>query len=479
MSWVSKRSLILFLVVALPVAIGMAGQGAPGTRAAAPNVTTEMDQSPPDGSAVAPGTTVTYTVTVTLATGQASSLTIQMTGTANLTDKALVCTSTAQGAADTTGPGGGPSCKWDGPVIADTFTFTFSGKVSGPVADLLAGSVVCTDTNSSNTCSDEATGDQAAIADSDGDVGPVAVAATPDATSEVTQSPPGNSIVAHGTPVTYTVTVVTGSVLGVPMTIQLKGDADLTGRTLTCTSTTNGPADVTGPGGAPSCMWSAPVAAGLFTFVFSGDAVGAIDDAVPAATSVVCSDTNANNQCDDELAGNRVALADSDGDTGPLSIIPPPDVTSEVDQAPAGGTVIANGAHATYTVTVTLATAQSEALTIQLRGDGNLTNRTLTCTSTTNGAADVTGAGGTPTCMWTGPLVAGVFTMVFAGDATGTVGDAIPSNLSMVCTDLNSSNSCIDETPYYTVALADANGDVGPLTFQTTFKLVLPVVAKD
>lgn len=475
---VPARLLAIVAVVAAVILGGMAVQPPSGTHAAAPNVTTEVDQSPPAGSAVAPGTVVTYTVTVTLATGQTDALTIQMTGDSDISDRALVCTSSSNGGADTVGPGGGPSCMWNGPLVTGTFTFTFSGKANGPIGSLLTGSVVCTDMNSSNTCNDEAAGDRVALTDSDGDVGPIATIDPPSAMSEVDQAPAGPGTVAHGTVVTYTVTAGIGGTMAAPLTIQMKGDPDLTNRTLTCTSTTNGPADVVGAGGAPSCMWNAPVMAGLFTFVLSGEATGAIDDAVPAADSVACSDMNASNFCDDEVAGNRVALADTDGDVGPLNIAPPPDLTSEVEQAPPGGTVIANGVHVVYTVTVTLATAQSEALTIQLRGDGNLANRTLTCTSTTNGAADVTGTGGAPTCMWDGPLATGVFTMVFEGDATGSVGDAIPSNLSVVCTDINASNSCTDETPFYSVPLTDADGDVGPLNFQSVFKVVLPMVTK-
>lgn len=479
MLWVSTRNLaLLFVSVAIALAV-IAGRPPTTASAAPPSATSEVSQTPPAGSAVALGTPVTYVVTVTLVTGQATSLTIQMTGDADITNRTLTCTSSSNGSADVTGPGGAPSCMWTGPVLSGTFTFTFAGTAAGPIANLLPGSVVCTDNNSTNTCNDEPTGDQVPLSDSNGDVGPIALADPPQAMSQVDQVPPAGSVVPHGTRLTYTVTVTVIAGQTLPLTIQLRGQMDLINLALTCTSTTNGPADVAGPGGDPSCMWNAPVVAGTFTFTFAGDITGAIDDAVPTADSVVCTDTNANNSCADEALGNQVALADSDGDVGPVTIIPAPDLTSEVNQAPDGGTVITNGTRVTYTVTVTLVTPQSNALTIQLRGDANLNNRALTCTSTTNGGADVTGPGGSPSCIWFGPVAAGVFTFTFAADASGPVGDAVPATLSIACADLNASNTCTDESPFYTIPLVDADGDAGALLFQSTFKVVVPLVAKD
>lgn len=479
MLWVSTRNLAL-LFVSVAMAFGVTAWWPPATaHAAPPNATSEVSQTPPAGSAVAPGTPVTYVVTVVLITGQATSLTIQMTGDSDITNRTLTCTSSSNGSADVTGPGGGPSCMWTGPVVAGTFTFTFAGTAAGPIADLLPGSEVCTDNNSTNTCSDEPGGDRVPLSDSNGDVGPIALADPPQAMSQVSQVPPGGSVVPHGTHVIYVVTVAVVAGQPLPLTIQLRGQMDLINLTLTCTSTTNGPADVTSPGGDPSCMWNAPVLAGTFTFTFAGDMTGNIDDAVPAGDSVVCTDTNANNNCADEALGNRIALADSDGDVGPVTIIPPPDVASEVNQAPDGGTVISKGTPVTYTVSVTLAGAQPQALTIQLAGDANIDNRMLTCTSSTNGPADVTGAGGPPSCMWAGPVAAGTFTFTFTGTAQGAVGDAIPALASVACKDLTASNTCSDEAALYRVPLADADGDVGPLTFQSTFLVRLALVAKD
>ncbi len=449
-------------------------------RAAAPAATSEVNQTPPAGSTVAAGTVITYTATITLSAGQASSLTIQMSGDSNLTDRTLTCTSSTNGAADTSGPGGAPSCMWNGPVVAGTFAFVFTGKAGGAIANLLPGSVVCTDTNSTNTCNDEAAGDRVALTDSTADVGSVSVAAAPPAaTSQVTQVPPGGSTVAYGTTVTFTVTVslTVGQVL--PLTIQLRGQDVMTNRTLSCTSSANGVADVIGSGGAPSCMWNGPVLAGTFTFIFAGKLEGPLEDSVPHATSVVCTDANSSNTCSDDDVAARVALADSDGDVGPLAVIPGPSLTSEVNQAPDGGTTIANGAPVSYTVSVTLTTGQANAFTIQLAGDVDLAGRTLTCTSSTNGTADTVAAAGTPGCMWTGPVAAGTFTFTLTGTASGAIGDAVPAAASVACTDINSNNTCADEAEQYVIPLDDSDGDVGALPFETTFTITLMMVAKD
>ena len=124
----STRTILLLLFPAL-LALGVVSLRP--AQAAAPAATTEVSQVPPAGSAVAAGVTVTYTATVVLSAGQAQSLTIQMSGSANITDRALVCTSTTNGAADTVGWGGAPSCLWNGPVLAGTFTFSRDSSLGG------------------------------------------------------------------------------------------------------------------------------------------------------------------------------------------------------------------------------------------------------------------------------------------------------------------------------------------------------------
>lgn len=159
-------------------------------RAAAPIGTSELTQSPAAGSLIAPNTIVTYTVNVTLAVGQAQSLTIQLAaGGIGTSPRTLTCTSSSNGNADSVGSGGSPSCKWNGPVAAGTFTFVFTGPAWDTISDAVpnAASVFCTDTNSSNTCGDEAPGDKTALADSNGDVGPVFLTAT--VTPTATNSP--------------------------------------------------------------------------------------------------------------------------------------------------------------------------------------------------------------------------------------------------------------------------------------------------
>jgi len=478
---ISPRSFFL-LVLSMGLSLGLlAGQEPSVAGAAAPVATSEVNQSPAGGTTVAAGTTITYTATVTLTVGQAGALTIQMSGDSDITDRLLACTSTSEGAADAVGSGGAPSCKWNGPVTAGTYTFTFSGKASGAIDNLLPGSVVCTDTNSSNTCTDEAAGDKVALTDTSGDTGAIAVsvAAPPTGTGQVNQVPAGGGTVAHGTVVTFTVSVNLTVAQAQALTIQLRGQAALTNRTLTCTSSTNGTADTIGSAGTPSCMWAGPVTAGTFTFTFAGTLTAALEDSVPNGDSVVCTDANTSNTCSDEAIASTVALADSDGDVGPLALIAAPVLTSEVNQSPDGGTTIANGAPVSYTVTVTLASPQDKALTIQLAGDADLTNRALTCTSSTNGTADVVGSGGAPSCMWAGPVLAGTFTFTFSGTAGGGVDDAVPAAASVACADLNSSNSCADESAFYAIALDDSDGDVGPLTFQTSFRIRIVMVAKD
>ncbi|MBK9612005.1 hypothetical protein [Candidatus Amarobacter glycogenicus] len=472
----STRTILLLL---FPTLLALGVVSLRPAQAAAPAATTEVNQVPSAGSAVAAGVTVTYTATVVLSAGQAQSLTIQMSGSANITDRALVCTSTTNGAADTVGWGGAPSCLWNGPVLAGTFTFVFSGKAAGPIASLLPGSVVCTDTNSSNTCNDEVPGDRLALSDGNGDVGPIALLAPPFVSAELNQAPPGGSAAAYGAVVTYTATVSLTVPQTWPLTIQLKDQPGLTERTLTCSSSSNGPADNVRTSGAPSCIWDAPVLAGTFLFTFTGKMTAPVTDAGPSVDSVVCTDTDADNLCSDEDSGNLVALGDADANVGPLTLIPASVLTSEVSQVPVAGTLVSKSTRVTYVATVNLTVAQDQSLTIQLAGDPDLANRTLTCTSTTNGGADVVGSGGAPSCMWNGPVTAGVFTFTFAGDAMGAVGDAVPDAASVACKDFNSSNTCSDENLFYQVPLADADGDVGALPFQAKFVLTLPLVAKD
>jgi hypothetical protein len=370
---------------------------------------------------------------------------------------------------------------WLGPVVAGTFTFVFGGDMPGSIGDAVpdASSVVCTDTNSTNTCTDELLTDRVALADANGDVGPVTVGSAPAATSEVGQVPPGGSTVAAGTHITYTaiVTLATGQAQAIA--IQLKGDPNIGNRTVTCTSSTNGSADAGLATGSPFCKWDGPVVAGTFTFVFEGEVAAAVGDAVPDPASVVCSDTAAPNGCADEAAGVKVALADANTDVGPLALRPPPAVTSEVNQLPAGGSIVTYGTHVVYTATVTLTAPQAQALTIQLRGDSDIGNRALTCLSSSNGLPASKGTGGAPSCKWNGPLLVGTFTFVFSGDISGPVGDAIPHALSVVCTDTNGSNTCDDEVEGDKVALADASGDVGILIMPLSKIVFLPMLARD
>lgn len=199
-------------IAALVVAFAAGTPAAPRRAiAAAPVVTSEVNQSPPGGSNVALGTTITYTVSVTLTVGQAQALTIQLAAGGIGTPRSLTCTSAPNGTADAIGSGGAPSCKWNGPVQAGTFLFTFSGPAVENVVDAIpnVSSVVCTDTNASNTCGDEQAGDKAPLTDGNGDVGPVTVpataTATPTATGTATRTPTSTptttaSPTATGTP---------------------------------------------------------------------------------------------------------------------------------------------------------------------------------------------------------------------------------------------------------------------------------------
>jgi len=483
-----KRSFQSRLVVALAALLVLVvlwgrGEGPGGVvvHAAAPAATSEVNQVPAAGSTVGAGTPVSFTVTVTLSGGQASALTIQLSGDSNIINRTLTCTSSSNGNADVVGWGGAPSCMWNGPINPGTFTFVFGGDMSGSIGDAVpnASSVVCNDTNSTNTCSDEASGDKVALADANGDVGPVTAGSAPAATSEVDQVPPGGSTVAAGTHVTYTATVTLATGQAQALAVQLKNEPNIGNRTLTCTSISNGNADAQSSTASPFCKWEGPVVAGTFTFVFEGDVAAAIGDAVPDAASVVCSDTALPNGCADEASGVKVALADANNDVGPLALRPPPAVTSEVNQLPAGGSIVTYGTHVVYTATVTLSAPQAQALTIQLRGDSDITNRALTCVSSSNGVAVSKSTVGAPSCKWNGPLFGGTFTFVFSGDIGGPVGDAVPHFLSVVCTDTNSSNSCDDQVDGDRVALADANGDVGPLLMPMSKIVMLPMLARD
>jgi hypothetical protein len=483
-----KRSFSSRLVVALATLMALVvlwggGEGPGGVvvHAAAPAATSEVSQTPAAGSSVAPGTPVSFTATVTLSAGQPQALTIQLSGDSNIINRTLTCTSSSNGNADTVGWGGAPSCMWLGPVVAGTFTFVFAGTMSGSIGDAVPdpSSVVCTDTNSTNTCGDELPGDKVALADANGDVGPVSAGAAPAATSEVNQVPAAGSTVAIGARVTYTATITLATGQAQALAIQLKDEPNLGSRTVTCTSGTNGSADAVSTTGSPFCKWDGPVVAGTFTFVFAGDVTAAIGDAVPDAASVVCSDTAAPNGCAGEASGVKVALADANNDVGPLALRPPPAVTSEVNQTPPAGSTVIYGTHVGYTATVTLSAPQAQALTIQLRGDNNIVNRTLTCTSSSNGIADSIGSGGAPSCMWLGPVAAGTFTFVFGGTMSGSIADAVPDASSVVCTDTNSTNTCDEEASSDKVALADATGDVGLVSMPLSNLVFLAMVARD
>ncbi|MCC6387182.1 MAG: hypothetical protein IT302_07355 [Dehalococcoidia bacterium] len=158
-----------------------------------------------------------------------------------------------------------------------------------------------------------------------------------------------------------------------------------------------------------------------------------------------------------------VAFALGDPATARPASAAAPVGTSEVTQSPAAGSLIAPNTIVTYTVNVTLSVAQSQSLTIQLAAGGIGTSpRTLTCTSSTNGNADVVGSGGSPSCKWNGPVTAGTFTFVFTGPAWDNISDAVPNGSSVFCTDTNNSNTCGDEAAGDKTPLADSNGDVGP-----------------
>ncbi len=442
--------------------------------------TSEVNQTPVGGSTVPAGTSVTYTAIVTL-TGATQALTIQLKDEANLTGRSLSCTSSVNGAADATQTGGTPRCQWNSPNAAGTFALILTGTMSGAIGDVIpnATSLACIDTNANNNCSDETIGNIIDLADQNGDVGPLTVSTAPSATSEVTQVPVGGSTVALGTRVTYTATVSLAVLSAQAVTIQLRGDANLINRTLVCTSSTNGVADIATPAGVPTCRWDGPVSPGTLTFVFAGDVAGAIADAIPDPASVICTDASLPVGCSDEPASGRIALADANGDVGPLTLSTAPVATTEVNQSPAGGASVANGTPITYTITVVLSAPQAQAMTVQLLGDGNIISRVLACTSTTNGNADVTNPAGSPSCMWLGPVAAGTFTMTFRGVVMGAVGDAVPSAVSVVCTDTNASNNCGDDPVGGHLALSDADGDVGPVGFITSFRLVVPMVSRD
>ena len=144
-----------------------------------------------------------------------------------------------------------------------------------------------------------------------------------------------------------------------------------------------------------------------------------------------------------------------------------PSITStEVNQTPAGSdvTVVTLPTHIVYTATVSISTGQAQALTIQLKGDQNIGTRTLNCSSAANAGPAVAKLNGNPSCRWPGPVNAGTFTFIFAGNLSGSIGDAVPDAASLVCSDSNNNGSCSDEPAESTVGLSDADGDVGALT---------------
>jgi hypothetical protein len=153
-----------------------------GLAAGTLSVSTNVDMTPPAPASVVPGSTVSYTVRVQLLAASPVSMTIQLAGGSNLTNRSLVCSSTAT-PVDTVGSGGAPSCMFRGsvatPVQPGTYTFVFSaivlGDVPAPVGQI--ASVVCADRNNTNTCNDEAVIDQTPLEDPDLNTGPLTVGA--------------------------------------------------------------------------------------------------------------------------------------------------------------------------------------------------------------------------------------------------------------------------------------------------------------
>jgi hypothetical protein len=62
------------------------------------------------------------------------------------------------------------------------------------------------------------------------------------------------------------------------------------------------------------------VTAGTFVFTLVGDLSEDIGDAVPDALSVVCTDANDSNTCEDDAIADQVPLSDANSDVGPVTL---------------------------------------------------------------------------------------------------------------------------------------------------------------
>ncbi len=180
---VSSRRLALVLLSAL-VLVVLTARGvsfAPELAHAAPPAITvnEVDQSPSTSvGSVALGSTITYTVHITLSAGQAAGMSIALRGNANIGPAGRTVTCSAPAGNNVPNQSTGtPSCGWPGPVTSGAYTLTFFGPVNGPIDDAVpfASSRVCSDTNNNNSCSDEAAGDIVDLLDASGDVGPLTI----------------------------------------------------------------------------------------------------------------------------------------------------------------------------------------------------------------------------------------------------------------------------------------------------------------
>jgi hypothetical protein len=142
-------------------------------------------------------------------------------------------------------------------------------------------------------------------------------------------------------------------------------------------------------------------------------------------------------------------------------------VATDVDMTPPGPAAVASGSDVTYTVNVTLLSALPSSMTIQLAGNTNLVQRSLTCGSTATPVAPLS-VTGNPSCMYAGsasqPVQPGTYTFVFAAVIIGDVPNPVGYGASVVCADRNANNSCTDEVPFDQASLEDPTTNTGNLT---------------
>ncbi len=350
------------------------------TNPVTPTVTVSKSVNPGNGTAVSPGDTLTYTLTVTVANAATTTAEV-LTDTlgAGLTVGTLPAGCTASGQVIT--------CTLASGSAIGTYTFVYTATVGTNATTAVSNSV----TASSGTCTNCTT--------------------TNPLTSTVTVSksvnPASGTAVSVGDTLTYTLTVtVANAATAAPEVL-----TDTLGDGLTIGTP---PAGCTVAGQVITCTLAAGAAIGTHTFTYTAtvdtDATTSVNNRVTTSTGTCTNCTT----------------------TNPLTST----VTVSKSVNPASGTTVSAGATLTYTLTVTVANAvtTTDAVLTDTLGTG-LTVGTLPagCTST----------GQIITCTLAAGAAIGTHTFTYTAtvdaDATTAVSNSVTTNTG-TCTNCTTTN---------------------------------------